>query len=98
MTRSSQGFSTVKTEGLLLPPELIARVADLDAKLPAIRPEDYHLAKGERIYEATNRAWNRLTTLWARFRKELEALRQGEADTGPTRKRWPQKSARPEWH
>ena len=63
MSRTSQPFATIKTEGLLLPPELVARVADLDAKLPGIRPEDYHLAKGERINEATNRAWNRLTTL-----------------------------------
>lgn len=72
MKHSQQGFSTIKTEGLLLPPELIARVADLDPKLPGIRPEDYNLPKGERINEATNRSWNRLTALWARFRKELE--------------------------
>jgi hypothetical protein len=49
MKHSQQGFSTIKTEGLLLPPELIARVADLDLKLPGIRPEDYNLPKGERI-------------------------------------------------
>ena len=34
MSRPNQPFSTIKTEGLLLPPELIARVADLDTKLP----------------------------------------------------------------
>ena len=63
MPRPRQRFATVKNESLLLPPELIARVADLDAKLPAIGPDDYHLAKGARINDATNRAWNRLTTL-----------------------------------
>lgn len=39
MRRSQPSFSTIKTEGLLLPPELIARVADLDPKLSGIRPE-----------------------------------------------------------
>jgi len=87
MKRSQQGFSTIKSEGLLLPPELIARVADLDAKLPGIGPEDYNLPKGERINEATNRSWNRLTALWARFRKELEGLSEGDAATGLTRDR-----------
>jgi len=88
MSRPNQPFSTIKTEGLLLPPELIARVADLDPKLPGIRPEDYNLPKGERINEATNRSWNRLTALWARFRKELEGLSEGDAATGLTRDRW----------
>jgi hypothetical protein len=86
--QSEQGFSTVKTEGLLLPPELIARVADLDTKLLGIRPEDYNLPQGERINEATNRSWNRLTALWARFKKELEGLQEGDAATGITRDRW----------
>jgi len=45
MKRSRQGFSTIKTEGLLLPPELIARVADLDVKLVGIRPEQCRLEK-----------------------------------------------------
>jgi len=88
MSRPNQPFSTTKTEGLLLPPELIARVAGLDPKLPGIRPEDYNLPKGERINEATNRSWNRLTALWARFRKELEGLHEGDAATGLTRDRW----------
>ena len=87
-SRNSQPFATVRAEGLLLPPELIARVADLDPKLPGIRPEDYNLPKGERVNEATNRAWNRLTTLWSRFRKELESHQEGGAATGPTRDRW----------
>jgi hypothetical protein len=88
MSRPNQPFSTIKTEGLLLPPELIARVADLDAKLPGIRPEEYNLPKGERINEATNRSWNRLTSLWTRFREELEGLSEGDAATGLTRDRW----------
>jgi hypothetical protein len=44
-SQNSQPFATVRAEGLLLPPELIARVADLDPKLPGIRPEDYNLRK-----------------------------------------------------
>lgn len=85
---SKQLFASVRTEGLLLPPELLQRVADLDTELPGLAPGNYHLAEGERINDATNRAWNRMMGLWARLRKDLDNLVEGEAATGPTRERW----------
>ncbi len=82
------GFAAVKTEGLLLPRELLARVAALDAKLPGTRPEDYHLPPGERINETINRSWNHLSGVWKRFSQEVAGQPTGDAATGSTRDRW----------
>ncbi len=81
-------FATVKTEGALLPAELLVRVAGEDKALPGLSPEHYHLAKNERLNEAVTRAWNRLRGAWASFRPELESLNESEPGTGLTRDRW----------
>ncbi|MBU6351133.1 MAG: hypothetical protein KGS73_13400 [Chloroflexi bacterium] len=51
-------FSSVKTEGGLLPAELLQQLAD-GRELPGLQPECYHLLPGERLNEAVNRAWTR---------------------------------------
>ncbi|MBQ7456879.1 MAG: hypothetical protein IJS54_04675, partial [Desulfovibrio sp.] len=53
--------------GALLPPDLLQRILDGDPKLPGMRPCDFGLADTERISEAINRSWQRMTALWARF-------------------------------
>lgn len=68
------GFTTVRTEGAILPRDLLARIAAGDKDLGGLTPDDYHLS-GERLNEATNRAWNRLQGAWAAFRKETDPLR-----------------------
>jgi hypothetical protein len=54
--RATQPFESVTTEGGLLPPDLLARVAALDKELEGLTPGDYHLADGERIHDAIARA------------------------------------------
>ncbi len=73
-TRHQDGFTTVRTEGAILPRDLLARIAAGDKDLGGLSPDDYHLS-GERLNEATNRAWNRLQGAWAAFRRETDALR-----------------------
>ena len=72
--RHHDGFTTVRTEGAVLPRDLLARIVAGDKDLGGLTPDDYHLS-GERLNEATNRAWNRLQGAWAAFRKETGALR-----------------------
>ena len=46
--RNSQEFQTIRSEGGLLPPDLLRRLIDPRSKLPGARPEDYALAARER--------------------------------------------------
>jgi len=73
-TRRQDGFTTIRTEGAILPRDLLARVAAGDKDLGGLTPDDYHLS-GEKLNEATNRAWNRLQGAWAAFRRETDPLR-----------------------
>jgi hypothetical protein len=52
-------FTTIKTEGNLLPIDLLHRIAEGDNGLKGLTPDSYHLTKSERLNEVINRAWNR---------------------------------------
>lgn len=84
----SSGFSAIRTEGGLLPADLLTRVRGGDASLPGLAPSDYHLAPGERLSEQIARSWSRLVPLWRRFAADLEALAAGDPAAGATRERW----------
>ena len=85
---TAEQFTTIRTEGGLLPAGLLARIANGDATLPGLTTDVYHLATGERFGEAMNRSWLRLTGAWAGFRAALAAARPGDPATGLTRDRW----------
>src|SRR3990172_5357275 len=84
--RSRDPFVTIRTEGGLIPPGLIQRIADGDAE--GLKPQDYHLAEGERINEAPNHAWNRLRGAWTGFRAALAKLPPRDPATTLTREKW----------
>ncbi|MCX6064965.1 MAG: hypothetical protein NT121_04325 [Chloroflexi bacterium] len=86
-TRTRNPFTTIHTEGALLPSDLLQRVLDYDRNLPGLTPEGYHLS-GEKLNEAINRSWNRLQGAWAAFKTSRGRLGQGDAGTGLTRERW----------
>lgn len=81
-------FTTVRSEGGLLPPDLLARVAANDAELNGLTPENFHLPKGERVNEAAARAWDRIKAYWAAFRTATSALDQIETGVSETREQW----------
>jgi len=68
MKRRTTDFQTIRSEGGLLPPDLLRRVLDPKAKLDGARPEDYGLPQGERLNEVITQSWNRLRKHWAEFR------------------------------
>lgn len=86
--RSLDFFSTVKTEGAMLPPEILVRIAEMDSEMGGLTPDAYHLDKGEKINEAINRSWNRLLGVWTTFRKAQELLPQEDLGTTLTRDKW----------
>ena len=78
-------FSTVRTEGGLLPADILAKILAGDSALPGTSAEAYHLPKGEKLGEAINRSWSRVRSLWGKFRQQRETLVQGDTGTSQTR-------------
>ena len=86
--RTLAAFSTIRTEGAMLPSDILVRVASGDKSLGGLEESSYHLAPGEKIGEATNRAWNRLQAAWANFQSAREKLAATDTGTSLTRERW----------
>ncbi|MDE2126265.1 MAG: N-6 DNA methylase [Armatimonadetes bacterium] len=87
-TRRREIFTTVRTEGGILPADLLQRVVSADRSVEGLSPEDYHLPPGEKINEGINRAWNRLQGSWETFRAAVKKLQKGDPGTRVTRERW----------
>ena len=51
MAHRTDEFQTIRSEGGLLPPDLLRRVIDPKAKLAGTRSEDYGLPQNERLNE-----------------------------------------------
>src|SRR3954469_11244603 len=84
-TRST-GF--VRTEGGLLPADLLERVRALDRKLPGLDESAYGLAKNERFGDAIARSWNKLVGAWASFTDALPNVPPSDPATTTTRERF----------
>ncbi len=85
-TVSRSNFTTVKTEGAILPADLLQRIADGD--LDGLQPEQYHLAANERPNEAINRSWNRCLAVWRSFDQQRRSLDATDTGVSLTRERW----------
>jgi len=66
-------FQTIRSEGGLLPPDLLRRVVDPAGKVSGVEPTAYGLPAGERLNEAITQGWNRLRRHWAEFRAVCRA-------------------------
>jgi hypothetical protein len=84
----TRSFETLRSEGGLLPADLLQRINDPSSRLDGMRPEDYGLPSGERLTEAVTQSWNRLRKYWADFASAREGLAAGEAGTGVTNDKW----------
>ncbi|HEY3333310.1 MAG TPA: N-6 DNA methylase [Capsulimonadaceae bacterium] len=78
---------TVRTEGAILPPDLLRRIADLDKTLDGLTADAYHLS-GEKLNEATSQAWSRAQSAWNAFQQERVKLETGAPGTTTTREKW----------
>jgi type I restriction-modification system DNA methylase subunit len=81
-------FSTIKSEGAILPMDLLQRISDpQNTQLAGLTPDAYHLPS-TRLNEAINRAWTSLLGIWQRFQSEKKKLSEHETGTTLTRERW----------
>ena len=81
-------FQTIKTEGAILPADLLHRLAMGDKDIDGLTTEAYHLAGTENLREAATRAWNRLQGAWEPFQAAMAKLPEAETGTSLTRERW----------
>jgi hypothetical protein len=88
VARRTAEFQTIRSEGGLLPPDLLRRVIDPKEKLEGTCPQDYGLPQSERLNEVITQSWTRLTKHWGEFRASSENLPEGEAATGLTNDKW----------
>ncbi|HYK89288.1 MAG TPA: N-6 DNA methylase [Acidobacteriota bacterium] len=86
--RRSDIFTTIRTEGAILPSDLLQRIAEGDREVGGLTPSDYHLLENEKLNEAANRSWNRLLGSWAAFKDAARKLPSGDPGTSVTRERW----------
>jgi hypothetical protein len=87
VSRGVLSFQTVRTEGGLLPGDLLQRIALEDKALPGMSAEAYHLGEA-RVRDAVNAAWNQLTGAWRALQAALAKLPEGDAATVVTRDKW----------
>ncbi len=81
-------FTSIRTEGGLLPADLLVAIAKAEDKALAVTPDAYNLVPGERLGEAIGRAWNQARGLWAGFQAARAKLPEGDAGLKVTRERW----------
>ena len=81
-------YAAVQVAGQLLAPDLLGRIAAADRELPGNRPEDYHLAAGERLGQAASRRWEYLLGAYRAFHDRLDRLPETDPATTETRERW----------
>jgi hypothetical protein len=88
MARRDALFTTIRTEGGLLPIDLLALIAQGDKSVPGVSPQDYHLVKGEQFGTRITDSWNRLRNAWKDFSARLAAAPEDETGTTLTRDKW----------
>lgn len=86
--RHREVFTSIQTEGVILPPDLLKRIFSGDSDLDGLKSKDYHLSEREKLNEAINRSWNVLQGYWRSFLTGKEKLAEGDLGTTLTRERW----------
>ncbi len=87
-TRKRAEFTTIRTEGAILPPDLLERVREGESDLEGMRPDDYRLEANEKLNERISRSWSRLVGAWASFQSHITDIPDNEPGTTETRERW----------
>lgn len=86
--RTKELFTTIRTEGAILPADLLQRISE-GRDLDGLKPDSYHLIKGQKLNEVINHSWLVITAAWKAFRESLEKLLPTDLTaTSLTRERW----------
>lgn len=80
-------FSSIRSEGALLPLDILQRIAQFDTSLGGLTAEAYH-HEGEKLNEVINEAWTHVLRAWHNFQSARAGLAPSELGTSLTRERW----------
>jgi len=80
-------FSSIRSEGALLPLDILQRIGQFDASLGGLTAEAYH-HEGEKLNEVINEAWTHVLRAWHNFQTARAGLSSSEVGTALTRVRW----------
>ncbi|MCB2156071.1 hypothetical protein KQI84_14430 [bacterium] len=81
-------FTTIRTEGAILPSELLERIAK-GRDFEGLTPDSFHLLAGQKLNEVIERSWKQVLVAWRGFKEARE--KSGDLDatgTSLTRERW----------
>ncbi len=88
MADNGNMFTCIKTEGSILPSDLLSKIASGHTDIEGLKETDYYLVEGEKLSENISRSWNRLQTLWDMFNTELAKMPDNDHAIGLTRSKW----------
>ena len=88
MSRAFNEFQTIRSEGGLLPTDVLTKVVAGDKELDGTSPTHYSLPEGERLNEAITQSWSRLRRHWNDFKQATAMLAEGESSEGLTNEKW----------
>src|ERR1700680_5129265 len=81
-------FTTLTTEGGLLPSDLISRLVNDTLSLQGTREEDYWITPGRQLREIINRSWNDMLGAWQVFQPHAAQLSPDNHTATLTWDRW----------
>jgi len=84
--RSTAAYAAIRTEGGLLPPDLLERILRQDVSLGGFAPKDYGLQLDIRLMAQMSEAWQAIQTHYASFRRSMQLIeRDNVPGTSETR-------------
>lgn len=86
MAKRTDQFQTIRTEGALLPPDILQAITSLTVE--GVSPEAYHLPPGAKLNEAIARSWSMLQQYWKGFQEDRELLEESATGTEVTNRQW----------
>ncbi len=88
--RSAISYAAIRTEGGLLPPDLLDRIQRQDAAISGLEPKDYSLPPGTRLMAQMTEAWQAIQTHYASFRRTMQLIERDNASGTSETRTWVQ--------
>jgi hypothetical protein len=87
MSKRTAQFQTIRTEGAILPPDILRSIAAL--AVDGVSADAYHLPPSTKLNEAISQAWTALLAHWKAFQAVREKMpAHDETGTAVTNERW----------